>query len=51
MNKAFSTTSHRAVKSSGPSKSKTIGANGNKAKASPTKPAPLHSRCASCGRK
>lgn len=51
MSKAFSSTPHRAVKSSGPTKTKVIGKNGNTAKASPNKPAPLVSRCASCGRK
>lgn len=51
MNKAFSSTPHRAMKGSGQSNSKTIGHNGNTAKASAMKPAPLTSRCASCGKK
>jgi hypothetical protein len=51
MNKAFSSTSNRAGKSSGASASPAIGKNGNMSRASQTKPAPLVKRCASCGRK
>lgn len=51
MNKAFNSTPHHAMKSSGSTMTKTIGHNGNTGKASMTKPAPLTSRCASCGKK
>jgi hypothetical protein len=51
MNKAFSSTPMRSTKSSGSSSNMTIGKNGNTARASQTKPAPLVKRCASCGRK
>jgi hypothetical protein len=52
VNKPFSSTSHRAVKSTGTSPSpKSIPTNGNRGMASPSKPAPLKQGCASCGKK
>ena len=52
MNKSFSTTAHRAVKSTASSPSpKNIPSNGNRGTASPSKPAPLRQGCASCGKK
>lgn len=52
MNKSFSSTTHRANKSTGSSPSPvSIPSNGNKGKASPSSPAPLRGGCASCGKK
>jgi hypothetical protein len=48
----FKTTPTRVVKSSGSNTSNlTVPTNGNRAKASATKPAPLVKKCASCGRR
>lgn len=52
MNKSFASTPHRAVKTIASTPSpKGIPGNSNKAKASPAKPAPLRSGCASCGKR
>lgn len=50
MNRSFNSTPHRATKSSGNTAGKVIGSNGNKGKAAASTPAPLTSRCASCGK-
>ena len=52
MNKSFSSTAHRAGKSISSSPSPVnIPSNGNRSAASTTKPAPLKTGCASCGKK
>lgn len=52
MNKSFSTTVHRAVKSTASSPSPVnIPSNGNRGMAPTGKPAPLKTGCASCGKK
>lgn len=53
MNKSFSTTVHRAVKSTGSSPSPvSIPSNGNRSTAPTARPAPLKTGgCASCGKK
>lgn len=52
MHKAFSTTTHRAMKSTSSSPSPVnIPSNGNRSMANASKPAPLRQGCASCGKK